>query len=220
VSRTRLEICLTGAAEARAAVAGGADRLELCRDLAQDGLTPELSLVRAVCREGEVPVVVLIRPRPGGFVYDAGEREAMAAAVEQAGEAGAAGVALGALTADGSVDEAVMGELLRRARPLSVCFHRAFDQVADPVDALERLIALGVDRLLTSGRPGRAEDHLPLLAELVRRADERLVVMPGGGLRPENVAALVAATGAREVHSSAGGVSVDAVTALRRALDG
>jgi copper homeostasis protein len=223
-ARVLLEICAPSWAAAAVAAQGGADRVELCERLDVGGLTPGRAHLRAaaVAVPRGVPIVVLVRPRAGDFVYAGAEVDAMRRAIDDAREAGAAGVALGVLRADGSVHVAHTEALVRHAAPLPVCFHRAFDAVPDPRDALDELAALGVARVLTSLGRARALDAADDLAALVGHAAGRLAVMPGGGVRSGHVAALVEATGAREVHSSAGlgeQLQPDEVVALRRALD-
>jgi len=200
-ARARLEVCVDSAAGARAA-ALGADRLELCARLEVGGLTPETDLLRSLTDEGTVPVFAMIRPRPGDFVYSPKELAAMEASIDAARDLGAAGLVLGTLHPDGSLDAAALERLLRRADGLPVTFHRAFDGIHRPFEALEVLLELGVARLLTSGDGPRAWEGRDLLRRLVEAAGEELVVMPGGGVRQDHVLELLAATGAREVHSS------------------
>jgi copper homeostasis protein len=221
-SRVLLEICAPSWAAAAIAAQGGADRVELCERLDVGGVTPTRAHLRAVAVATSVPVVVLVRPRAGDFVYSDAELAAMRRAIDEAREAHAAGVALGVLRADGALDLVRTEALIRHAAPLPVCFHRAFDAVPDPRAALDELAALGVVRVLTSLGRERAADAVDGLRALVEHAAGRLVVMPGGGVRSDHVAQLVRATGAREVHSSAGlgdRSRPDEVVALRRALD-
>jgi copper homeostasis protein len=202
MSGARVEICVDSVQGCRAALAGGAARVELCAALSEGGTTPSAGLLFEACAAG-IDVVALIRPRAGDFLYDGDELSAMRRDVETAKAAGARGVALGVLTAGGEVDRARTAGLAALARPLDVCFHRAFDAARDPRAALDALLELGIDRVLSSGGAARAEDGLPLLAELVRRAGERLSVVPAGGVRAHNAAAILRATGARELHLSA-----------------
>jgi len=199
---TLLEICVDTIEGCIAAKTGGAPRVELCAGLIEGGTTPSAGLVTTALRTG-LEVVVLVRPRAGDFVYAAEEAEVMLRDVAFAKAAGAHGVALGALTADGDVHTELVRVLIDAARPMQVCFHRAFDAARDLDVALGALIGLGVDRVLTSGGAANAEAGLERLATLSRAAADRISVMPGGGVRPANVAAIAAATGAREVHSSA-----------------
>ena len=202
---------------AAAAGGAGAGRVELCRDLSCGGLTPRSRDMVLAAKLVEAPLVALVRHRPGGFVYGAEDRRALLADLASVKAFRLGGVAVGALTEDGQVDTETMEALVAAARPMEVVFHRAFDEVAEPLDALETLVDLGVDRLLTSGGPGDAADHLPALAALVEAADGRITVMPGGGVRPSNAAEITGTIGAREVHSSGGG-TVDGFHSLAAAL--
>lgn len=227
-----LEIAVEDAAGARAAITGGADRLELCAALAAGGITPSLGTIRTVCETaGAVPVVVMLRPRAGSFVFDAAERRAMQLDLDAARDAGARGFVCGALDGHGRLDAAFLAQLVGQAAPLPLTCHRAFDLDPDPPRALEEVVRAGVARVLTSGGMPSALTGAERIADLVHRAGERLVVLPGGGIRAAHAAALVAATGAREVHSSAGGPGPDTpfgrgwstdaaeVARLRAALD-
>jgi copper homeostasis protein len=199
---TDVEICLDDVAGARAAEAAGADRIEVCTDLADGGVTPSLGLIRSVLGAvTRVGVQVLIRPRPGDFVYDADEVDVMVADVEAITALPArvpVGFVLNALTADGRVDEPVIARLVAAAGGAPTTFSRAFDETADPTAALDQLVGLGLDRVLTGGGPGRAD--VAALADLVARAAGRIGVLAAGGIRSATVAGLVAATGVREVH--------------------
>ena len=194
------------AASARTAASAGADRVELCSALATTGgVTPSIGLVEAAVAVG-LPVHVLVRPRPGGFVHDADERAVMLRDVRAALAAGAAGIVSGGLTDDGRVDADLVARLVDAAGGAAggavVTFHRAIDAVEDRRAALDVLLAAGVCRVLTSGGAARAGDGLPSLAELVARADGRIEVQAGGGVTVEAIPALVAA-GVDSVHLSA-----------------
>jgi len=200
----RFEVCVESADGVRAAVAAGADRVELCADLSVGGVTPSRGTIEAaVSAAGLLPVHVLIRPRVGDFVYTEAELAVMVASIGAARRAGAAGLVIGALTTDGQVDRPACEALVAVSRPASVTFHRAFDETADPLAALDQLLALGADRLLTSGRSSDALAGAGVIAELVRRSAGRLSVMPGGGVTAANAAEIVRRTGARELHFSA-----------------
>lgn len=198
-----LEICAGSLPSALAAQAGGAHRVELCQNLEQGGTTPSFGLIKEVRARLRIPVFVLIRPRPGGFVYGPGERAVMRADVEMCRELGCAGVVLGALTAAGRVDLAACRELIALAGPLAATFHRAFDACPDQSGALEDVVALGCQRLLTSGGQPTAEAGQDRLAALVAQAAGRIGVVPGAGITAANVQALAARTGAPEFHASA-----------------
>ncbi|MFC4913918.1 copper homeostasis protein CutC [Actinomadura gamaensis] len=198
------EICIDSVAGAIAAEKAGAHRVELCAALFDGGLTPTLGTVRAaLAAVSSIRVHVIIRPRGGDFIFDEHEIAAMEHDVALTREAGAHGVVIGALTPDGAVDRAVTERLMAAAGGLAVTFHRAFDMAADPFAALDTLIDLGVDRVLTSGQDASALEGAPLIADLVRHAGDRIVVMPGGGITDRNVARVVAETGAREIHFAA-----------------
>lgn len=202
-SRARLEICVDSADGALAAQAGGADRVELCASIAEGGTTPSLGMLRVTRKAIDIDLFSMIRPRGGDFHYSARELETMRVDIEAAREAGANGVVLGVLRPDGRVDEECALQLLNAARPMAVTFHRAFDMTPDPIEALEALIGLGFDRVLTSGQEVSAPNGLPLLRKLVDHARGRIVVMPGCGIRAHNLANVKAQTGAQEFHASA-----------------
>lgn len=195
------EVCVDSVAGAHAAARGGGDRIELCAALEIGGMTPSAGMLEAVT--DLLPTHVLIRCRGGHFSYDRSEIRVMAKDVELAVDRGAAAVVVGALTDDGAVDLVAMSRLLGAAGDVPVTFHRAFDSVRDPLAALDDLLELGVDRLLTSGCAASAAEGTGLIAELVRRSGSDLIVLPGGGITPHNAAAVVTATGARELHFSA-----------------
>jgi copper homeostasis protein len=195
------ESCVESEAAALASAAGGADRLELCADLQVGGVTPAPALVErcaAVCR---IPMFVMVRPRAGGFVYGLQEARVMERDIRAVIAAGARGIVLGALDARGGIDIPLMRRLVDIARPLPVTCHKAFDDARDPAEALDALLAIGVDRVLTSGGRRTAVEGAGAIAALVRRAGDALVVVAGGGVRAHNVAALVRRTGVREVHA-------------------
>jgi copper homeostasis protein len=185
---------------ALAAERGGAGRLELCDALFDGGTTPSAGMIAACRARVAIPLFVIIRPRGGGFVYSEPELDVMRRDIVAARELGADGVVIGALRADGTVNDAHTRLLVDVAAGLPVTFHRAFDFVPDLGVALETLISLGVTRVLSSGGAPTAREGTPALATLVRQAGERLVVMAGGGVRDENVHEIVDGSGVREVH--------------------
>lgn len=197
-----IEVCANSVASALAGQAGGAARVELCSALIEGGLTPSPAVLEVARETLRIQLNVLIRPRGGDFCYDDLEFDLMRRDIAFCKRIGADGVVLGILHPDGAVDTARTRELVAAARPLSVTFHRAFDMAADPFRALDDVLALGVERLLTSGQRGSALEGQTLIAELVRRAGDRLVVMPGAGINDGNIRELIAATGAREYHLS------------------
>ena len=172
--RVKVEICVGDVASAIAAEAGGADRVELCDNLAVGGTTPSAGTIAESCRRLSIPVHVLIRPRGGDFVYSEPEFAVMRRDIEMAKALGAAGVVLGVLTPEAAIDRDQTASLIALARPLAVTFHKAFDQTRDPLEALETLIALGVDRVLTSGGRPTALEGVETLANLVDRAGGRI----------------------------------------------
>jgi copper homeostasis protein len=197
---TVLEACVDSAEAAVMAVAAGAHRAELCANLVEGGTTPSLGSVERAVVDVGADVMVMIRPRGGDFVYSRRELAIMARDIETARAAGAAGVVFGCLTPDGDIDRPAVRALLQEAHPLPVTFHRAFDVSRDPHEALEALIDLGVNRVLTSGQQPTAPQGLELIAELVIGAAGRITVMPGVGINAANILRVAAATGAREFH--------------------
>lgn len=198
-----LEVCVDSIASALAAEAGGAGRLELCSALSEGGLTPGLGLLEVVRDAVSIPIHVLIRPRRGDFLYSDAEFRMMKKAIVAAKEQGARGVVLGMLLPVGHIDHERVQALVALSRPLEVTFHRAFDLCADPFGALDTLVQLGVDRLLTSGQQASGLAGAALIRQLQAQAGNALVVMPGGGIDRKNIAALLKATGAAEYHASA-----------------
>jgi copper homeostasis protein len=197
------EICVDSVAGVRAAKAAGAHRVELCADLLEGGLTPSRGMIRQARTVSGIGLQVIIRPRGGDFLYDDDELAVMAADIDAAKAEDAEGVVIGLLTADGDIDVARARALIAQARPLSVTFHRAFDMTRDPFKALETLIGLGVDRILTSGQEASVLEGLPLIAELVRRAGDKVIIMPGGGITQRNAARIIAEARPREMHFAA-----------------
>ncbi len=194
-----IEACVDSVAGAIAAEGAGARRLELCASLVEGGTTPSIGMIATVRARVALPIVVMIRPRGGDFLYAADELEAMRRDIAFAREAGADEVAVGALTRDGEVDVAALRTLLDVAAGTPVIFHRAFDMASDLLTALETLVEAGVRRVLTSGGAPRAIDGVDAIDALVRQSADRIEVMAGGGVRPGDVPALARA-GVREVH--------------------
>lgn len=195
-----VEVAVETIAAARCAVAEGADRLELCADLPRAGVTPSAGFIRTVRGLVELPLHVLIRPRPGDFVYRPEELTAMLADIAECRRAGVDGVVIGVLSAGGLVDREQTARLLDAARPLAVTFHRAIDQTPDPAATLTTLLELGVERVLSSGGRETALEGSRCLARLQRSFGAAITLMAGGGVRGAHVARLVAASGVREVH--------------------
>ena len=197
------EICVDSVAGIRTAKAAGADRVELCGDLLEGGTTPSRGMIRQARTVAGIAMNVIIRPRGGDFLFDDDEFAVKEADLDTAKAEGADGVVIGLLTADGSIDLDRTRDLIARARPLSVTFHRAFDMARDPFEALETLVELGAERVLTSGQEATVLEGLPLITELVKRAGNRIIVMPGGGITARNVERIVAAAKPQEIHFAA-----------------
>jgi len=201
-SLTLVEAYVDQLETACAAERHGAERLELCGP-GEGGLTPSPASLHEVLVAVRIPVHAMIRPRTGDFVYTAEEFAAMREGIAMAKAAGAAGVVFGITHADGTLDVARMAELVTLARPLRVGIHRAFDRAPDPEVALDQVIALGIDVVLTSGHAESAEQGIPTLARLVTRAAGRTVILAGGGVRAPNVRRIINETGVHEVHARA-----------------
>jgi copper homeostasis protein len=197
------EICVDSVAGVRAAKAAGADRVELCGDLLEGGTTPSCGMIRQARTVPGIALNVMIRPRGGDFLFDADEFTIMEGDVDIAKAERADGVVIGLLTANGTIDVERTRGLIARAKPLSVTFHRAFDMTPDPIEALETLVGLGVERVLTTGQEASVLEGLPLIGELLKRAGRRIIVMPGGGITARNVDRIVAAAKPQEIHFAA-----------------
>jgi copper homeostasis protein len=198
-----LEICAFNLPAALAAQRAGADRIELCAGPEEGGVTPSAGLIRMAREKLSIPLYPIIRPREGDFLYSEEEFRIMLRDVEWCRETGCDGVVIGILLADGSVDQSRCARLVETAYPLGVTFHRAFDRAADPFEAMEAVIRIGCERILTSGQRPVVMEGAELLFQLVREADERIVIMPGSGVRSDNIAELAAKTRAVEFHTSA-----------------
>jgi copper homeostasis protein len=201
-TRILLEVPVTSVEDALAAREGGADRLELCAVLEHGGLTPSAGLILAVKDRVPMPLIVMARPRPAGFCYSPAEWDVLYRDAALALDAGADGVAFGALTEHGEIDEDRVASILRLAGPQEAVFHRAFDLTPSPETALDRLIALGVSRVMTSGQEASAVEGAARLRALAQRARGRIEVLPAAGIHPDNVRDLVARTGCVQVHAS------------------
>jgi len=196
-----LEISVESVAAAMAAERGGAQRIEFCSNAREGGTTPSDELLRAVRERVRLPILSMVRPRAGDFVYSDAEFETMRRDIQAAKEFQMDGVVLGLLNADGCIDVERSAQLVEHAKPLVVTFHRAFDECRDLQKSLEDVIKTGAARLLTSGGKRTAPEALGVLGELVRIAGERLIVMPGSGLHAGNIRDVVRKTGAREYHA-------------------
>lgn len=197
-----LEICVESVNRAAAAERGGADRIELCRDLYSGGVTPSAATMQAARRQVRIPIHVLIRPRAGDFFYSAQELENMKRDIGLAKELGMDGIVLGLLDEKGRVDRERTRILVKAAHPLPVTFHRAFDLCLDLTASLHAVMETGATRLLTAGGKLGVTRGLSTLAGLMATAGNRIAIMPGGGIRASNVQRVLRQTGAREIHTS------------------
>jgi copper homeostasis protein len=182
----------------------GADRIELCANPGEGGTTPSYGMIRAAKEKCSIPVYVMIRPRGGDFLYNDDEFRIMRDDIMQCRDYGCDGVVLGLLNADGTVDINRTKELVQVAYPMEVTFHRAFDRVKDAHQSLEDVINSGCTRILTSGLKPTAAEGISLIRELVELAEERIIIMPGSGIRSSNIEGLIELSGAVEFHTSAG----------------
>lgn len=206
-----LEVCCGDIAAVIAAKEGGAKRIELCSGLSEGGLTPSISLIRAAVATGIPEINVLIRPRPGDFLYSPLEIDVMEADIVEALKAGATGVVVGALCPDGKIDLETTRRLVKTARDtadklgrnVNITFHRAFDVSVDPRHSLEAVVALGCDCLLTSGMAATAEQGISVISDLVRRAEGRILIMAGAGINTSNAGRILSDTGVHAIHSTA-----------------
>jgi len=198
-----LEICVDSAYSAIEAEKGGADRVELCSNLFEGGTTPSAGGI-ALCRKHiQIGLFVLIRPRGGDFLYSDLEFEVMKYDIQTAKNLGADGIVVGILNQDGTVDKKRMSILMEVCYPLPVTFHRAFDMAVEPFQALEDIISLGASRILTSGQERSAFEGTDLLADLVKKAKQRITIVAGGGVTERNISKIHRLTGITEFHSSA-----------------
>ena len=195
-----LEACVNSALSAIEAQKGGADRVELCENMADGGCTPSAGAIRFARQHLDIGLFVMIRPRGADFLYNDEEFEIMKEDILMAKELGADGVVFGILKPDGSIDAERMGQLVELARPMGITCHRAFDMTRDPFEALDDLIRLGIDRILTSGQSDSALLGAPLIRELIRKAEGKIIIMPGHGIKENNLEQAIRETGASEFH--------------------
>ncbi len=198
----RVEVCAADLISVKAAADSGAHRIELCSGLAEGGITPSVGLVQQAVKIADIPIRVLIRPRPGDFTFTPEEIEAMQTDILMMCELGVEGFVLGALTSDGEVDINAMKALLVPASGKPWTFHRAFDFCADPLRALEVIIGLGADTILTSGGAVSALEGAPMLETLEQKAGDRIRIMAGGGISPYNILEIREKTGCNIFHLS------------------
>lgn len=198
-----LEICAASVASCVAAQEGGADRIELCDNLLEGGTTPSYATISLAREKVKIAIYPIIRPRGGDFLYSGLEYETMKRDIVMCKQLGCDGVVIGLLTPDGKVDIPRTKALVELAWPMGVTFHRAFDMTDDPMQALEDVIATGCERILTSGHRNTAVEGIALLAELVKKAEGRIAILVGSGVRSTNIAQLIKETGAQEFHTTA-----------------
>jgi len=203
MSKIKLEIAVFSVEAALAAIKAGADRIEFCENPLEGGTTPSFGSLATLISLISKPVFPIIRPRGGDFFYTKNEFNAMRSDVLMARKLDYPGIVIGLLNQDGSIDVERTKRLVDLASPMEVTFHRAFDRCKDPFKALEDIIATGCKRILTSGQFPNAADAQPLLKKLVEQAGDRIIIMPGSGVRSNNIKEIMQATGAKEIHSSA-----------------
>lgn len=197
------EICVDSPESALAAQRGGADRVELCDNLAEGGTTLSLGSIEIARSLLNIKLHIIVRPRGGDFLYSDIEFEIMKRDIAAAKRAGVDGVVFGILDQDGSIDKPRNRELVELSRPMAVTFHRAFDVCSEPFKALEDLVEIGVDRILTSGQHPTATEGTELIAKLIETAGDRISILTCGGLNKQNIANVATATAAREFHFTA-----------------
>jgi copper homeostasis protein len=203
MSSVSVEVCAGSVADVAVAALAGADRVELCAALELGGLSPSIGLAETVIEFSPLPVVVMVRPRAGDFLYDRHEFAAMLRDAERFLSLGAAGIVFGILDRSGSIDQSRTRELIDMACPRAAVFHRAFDLVADWRAGIDALSELGCRRILTSGGGQTAQPNAGRLSEMIDTAADRLEIMPGGGIRADNVVEVVRRTHCRQVHTGA-----------------
>ncbi len=218
MGKVLLEICCGSIDDAIQADAGGADRVELCSALFLGGLTPSLGTLQEAKRRLKIPVIMMIRPRSGGFCYTEAEMATMERDVEAAVANGADGIVFGILDPDGKIDIRRSTRLRKLIGERQAVFHRAFDVTPDPFAALEQLVDVGITRVLTSGQKNSVPEGIDLIKRLIERAGDRIEVLPGGGIAPYNMKEVVERTGCRQVHLTAWSPMTDSSTQANRAV--
>jgi copper homeostasis protein len=195
-----LEACVNSPVSAIEAQKGGADRVELCENMAEGGTTPSVGAIEFARHHLKIGLFVMIRPRGADFLYSGEEFEIMKKDILSSKDLGADGVVFGILKDDGTIDRDRMGQLAILARPMKITCHRAFDMTRDPFEALDDLISLGIDRVLTSGQSDSAIEGTSLIRDLIAKANDRIIIMPGRGIKEHNLREIISKTGAKEFH--------------------
>jgi copper homeostasis protein len=214
-----LEIAVFNLHAALLATEAGADRLELCENPAEGGTTPSYGTLKTVREKISIPVFPIIRPRGGDFLYSEEEFEVMKKDIGLCKQLQFEGVVIGMLHANGTVDAERINTLVEIAYPMEVTFHRAFDRTADPLAAMETIIACGCQRILTSGQVPDAENGKELIKQLIEKADDRVIILPGSGIRSSNIKKIAEFTGAVEMHSSARKVMVSGMSHPKQSMN-
>jgi copper homeostasis protein len=199
-SQMLLECCVNSAVSAIMAQLGGANRVELCENMADGGCTPSAGTIILARKHLTIPIFVMIRPRGADFLYSEEEFEIMKHDIREAKELGVDGVVFGVVLPDGRIDRMRMKELVKLAKPMGITCHRAFDMTRDPFEALDDLIGLGIDRVLTSGQADSALEGSSLIRQLIGHSNGRIIIMPGHGIKEHNLSQVVEETGATEYH--------------------
>ena len=199
----KLEVIAFNIESCQLAQKSGAHRIELCDNPGEGGTTPSIGMIKAARENVDIELFPIIRPRGGDFLYSDDEFDIMKEDILQCKKIGCDGVVIGLLHADGTVDKIRTSQLVNLAYPMSVTFHRAFDRANDPFKAMEDIIECGCERILTSGQQPTALEGIELILALIKKAEERIIMMPGSGLRSDNIISIAQQSGAVEFHSSA-----------------
>lgn len=203
MSKVILEIAVFSVQSAMDAIQAGAHRIELCENPNEGGTTPSYGSLVVMSKQKTVPIFPIIRPRGGDFLYTDTEFQIMKKDILVAKELGFKGVVIGLLNSDGRIDKIRTAELVSLAQPMQVTFHRAFDRCVDPMQGIEDIVETGCHRILTSGQVPNVANALPLIKQLVDKASGRIIIMPGSGVRANNIHEILQQTGVMEIHSSA-----------------
>lgn len=216
--RYKLEVCAYTVQSALAAEKAGAHRVELCSDDNRGGTTPSYGALKYAREKLSIDLYPIIRPRAGHFLYDDEEFEVIVRDILFCREIGCAGISTGVQLKSGAIDSERMKRIAELAYPMGVTCHRVFDVTPDPFEALETLIGCGCERILTSGQQATAHEGVALLAQLVQRAGQRIIIMPGAGVRAVNIKEIAERTRAVELHTSARSVRTDDVVSARSSV--